>query len=61
VATYCFVTPFCKAKFCGVPSRSIVNGGCAVGKKRFRNTGAGYMDLSCEDSTTNKERSRFKD
>jgi hypothetical protein len=39
VATYCFVTPFRKAKFCGVPSRAIVKVWCAVGVKRLRNTG----------------------
>jgi hypothetical protein len=37
VATYCFVSPFRKAKFCGVPSRAI---GCAVDKKRLRCTNA---------------------
>jgi hypothetical protein len=39
VATYCFVPSFRKAKSCGVPSRAIVKVGCAVGKKRSRDTG----------------------
>jgi hypothetical protein len=34
VTMYCFVLPFCKAKFCGVPSEAIVKVGCAVGKKK---------------------------
>jgi hypothetical protein len=38
VATYCFVPPFRKAIFCGVPSRAIVKAGGAVGKRRYRNT-----------------------
>jgi hypothetical protein len=32
VATYCFVPPLRKAKFCGVPSRTTIKVGCAVGK-----------------------------
>jgi hypothetical protein len=31
---YCFVPPFRKAKFCGVPSRAIVKVGIVVGKKK---------------------------
>jgi hypothetical protein len=34
MATYCFVPPFHKAKFCGVPSRATVKLGCAVGKEK---------------------------
>jgi hypothetical protein len=39
VATYCFVLPFLKEKFCGVPSGASVKVGCAVGKKSLWNTG----------------------
>jgi hypothetical protein len=46
VATYCFVPPFRKAKFCGVPSRAIVKVGCAVGRKRLRNTGLGHSNTA---------------
>jgi hypothetical protein len=35
---YRFKLPIRKAKFCGVPSRAIVKIGCAVRKKRLRNT-----------------------
>jgi hypothetical protein len=41
VATYCFLPYFLKAKFWGVPSRTIVKVGCAVGKNRLRNTARG--------------------
>lgn len=37
VTIYCFVPPFQKAKFCGVPSGGVVEVGCAVGKRRLRN------------------------
>jgi hypothetical protein len=33
-----FVSPFRKAKFCGVPSRVFDKLGCAAGEKRLRNT-----------------------
>jgi hypothetical protein len=32
------VPPFCKAKFCGVPSGAVVKVGCAMGKERLWNT-----------------------
>jgi hypothetical protein len=42
VYTYCFASPFRKAKFCGVPSRANVKVGCAVGKRKLRNTALNY-------------------
>jgi hypothetical protein len=33
VITYCFIPPFSKAKFFGVPSRTVVKVGCSLGKK----------------------------
>jgi hypothetical protein len=38
VTTYCFVKPFSRAKYCGVPSEAIAKDGCAVGKKSLWNT-----------------------
>jgi hypothetical protein len=38
IRVYCFVPPFCKDKFCGVPSQAIIKVRCVVGKKSLRNT-----------------------
>jgi hypothetical protein len=42
---YCFVPPFRKAKFCGVS-------GCAVGKKKLRNTAIGHVGDDYIDGRT---------
>jgi hypothetical protein len=40
---YCFVSALRKEKFFGVPSRTIVKVGSAVGKKMLRNTEVDYL------------------
>jgi hypothetical protein len=43
MAMYNFVSPFRKAKFCGVPSRVFEKSGCAAGKKKMlRSTAKQY-------------------
>jgi hypothetical protein len=48
VATYCFVSSFRKTKFCGVSSRTVVNVGCAVGKKSLRNNAINILSTDRE-------------
>jgi hypothetical protein len=48
VATYCFVPPFRKAKFCVAPSRDIVETECALGKEKgLRNTAIFESSIFC--------------
>jgi hypothetical protein len=48
---YCFVPPFCRSKFYGVPSQAVVKFGCAMGKERLQNTG---LNLAFQGKTWNR-------
>jgi hypothetical protein len=58
VATYCLVPLSHKAKFCGVPSRAIVNVGCAMGKRKLRKTALERRKPVCAFKTYERQTRR---